>query len=157
MGYNLSATLPNIRYLFDYVNIPLCHFACAEKNLLLFWISEKYSRNNKNILVICDYYILCKSVWKSCIFIGLQECDILAHERVTNKFSPAQEGERLKCHLLVNQWKCRISMHIYIKYNKLNSNIVYITLQWSDSRFCCPRWCSITHECSKYNRFGAWF
>jgi len=33
----------------------------------------------------------------------------------TNKWSPAPEGDRLKCHLHVNQWKCRISMQIYIK------------------------------------------
>jgi hypothetical protein len=35
--------------------------------------------------VICNYYILCKFTWKSFIFIGLQECDILAYERVTDK------------------------------------------------------------------------
>jgi hypothetical protein len=35
------------------------------------------------------------------------------------KLSPAPEGDRLKYHLLVNQWKCSFSMQIYIKYNKV--------------------------------------
>ena len=63
----------------------------------------KYSR--KNILVL--YFIiiiLCKFTWIFCVFIALQEGDILAHERMTDKqVVTHSECDRLKYHLLVNQ------------------------------------------------------
>jgi hypothetical protein len=101
-GYNISVTLSNICYLFYYIEcsyLSCClQIICYPSDFffIIFWFCKLLGVIIKKKLIV--------------------KTPRLTRGRQTSKLSPVHEGDRLKCHL-VNQWKCRISMQIYIEFH----------------------------------------
>ena len=85
----------------------LCHPLKYMLFILLYWMFLSVMLSVQIICYPSDFFII---IFWFCELLGV------IIKKIDSKNTQVHEGDRLKCHL-VNQWKCRISMQIYIKFH----------------------------------------